>query len=276
MNRPRPGERRPADAALQLDLPLLDRTATRPPARPGAGRPQHEMIRLGEQWVSYQLKRTSRRTIGFLIDERGLTITAPRWVSRPAIDEAVLGKSDWIQRKLEEWQEHSQRCQRSAIRWCDGNELPFLGEQLEMRSHVARRAVVTREARTLRIGLPDAGDSEQFRHAVQHWVRDEARPLFAERLAHFGQLLGRGPSTWALSSARTRWGSCNAEGAIRLNWRLMYCPRPIIDYVVAHEVAHLEELNHGPRFWSLVGRLFPEYEDARQWLRSYPDQLTLA
>ena len=271
MNRSRPAERRPANAALQLDLPLFDRAS---PPRPT--RPQHELFRFGDQWLEYALKRSSRRTIGFLIDERGLTVTAPRWVSRAAIDDALQGKGDWILRKLEEWRDHTQRCHRSAIQWTDGGEVPFLGEQLQMLCHVARRASVVREDQTLKVGLPEVGNTEQLRAAVQHWLRDQARPLFAERLAHFAQLLGRGPSSWALSSARTRWGSCNGAGAIRLNWRLMHCPPQIVDYVVAHEVAHLQELNHGPRFWSLVERLFPDHLQARQWLRSYPDHLAVA
>ena len=81
------------------------------------------------------------------------------------------------------------------------------------------------------------------------------------------------PKRWALSSARTRWGSCAADGSIRLNWRLMHFPVEIIDYVVAHELAHLREMNHGPRFWSAVGELFPDWKRAREWLRGFPDDV---
>jgi predicted metal-dependent hydrolase len=76
-----------------------------------------------------------------------------------------------------------------------------------------------------------------------------------------------------LSSARTRWGSCGPDGAIRLNWRLVHFPQQIIDYVVAHELAHLRELNHSPRFWDTVGQLFPDFDRARQWLRQFPDDM---
>jgi len=76
---------------------------------------------------------------------------------------------------------------------------------------------------------------------------------------------------WSLSSARTRWGSCSADGSIRLNWRLVHFPLDIVDYVIAHELAHLRELNHGTRFWQIVGDLFPEYERARAWLRDFPE-----
>ena len=73
----------------------------------------------------------------------------------------------------------------------------------------------------------------------------------------------------------TRWGSCTPDGAVRLNWRLVHFPLEIIDYVIAHELAHLRELNHGPRFWSTVGELFPDFDRARAWLRNFPDDMPL-
>jgi predicted metal-dependent hydrolase len=89
----------------------------------------------------------------------------------------------------------------------------------------------------------------------------------------FVRQLGRGPSDWALSSARTRWGSCSPEGKILLSWRLIHFPLHIIDYVIAHEIAHLKELNHGPRFWATVERLLPGHQNVRDELRRYPDGL---
>jgi predicted metal-dependent hydrolase len=110
-----------------------------------------------------------------------------------------------------------------------------------------------------------------MRDAVQSWLQQQARLLFAERIPVYAQRLGQGPVRWRLSSARTRWGSCSADGSIRLNWRLVHFPPDIVDYVIAHELAHLREMNHGPRFWATVGSLFPEFERARDWLRQAPD-----
>jgi predicted metal-dependent hydrolase len=76
-----------------------------------------------------------------------------------------------------------------------------------------------------------------------------------------------------LSSAATRWGSCTADGKIRLNWRLVHFPMSLIDYVVAHELAHLKEMNHSPRFWDTVESIFPEFREAREQLRSHPPEL---
>lgn len=255
-----------ADAALQLTLPMFD--TERPPAVTRAGA---RLIRLGEQFVEYDLRRSRRRTIGLLIDERGLAVTAPKWAGTADIEAALLQRSDWVLRKLVEWREYAARRARLEIRWEHGGKVPFLGEPLAITLDPAHRGAVARSDDRLHVALPPGAGPDQIRDSVQGWLQKQARELFATRIAHFSELLGVAPSRWALSSARTRWGSCGADGAIRLNWRLMHMPPGIVDYVICHELAHLKELNHGPRFWETVGELFPDYENAREWLRTSPD-----
>jgi len=101
------------------------------------------------------------------------------------------------------------------------------------------------------------------REAVVQWYRRHAAPHFAERVQHFSARLEVTTPRVLLSSARTRWGSCNAAGEVRLNWRLMQAASPVIDYVVAHEVAHLKVLSHSTRFWRTVQRIYPDYEAAK-------------
>mgnify|MGYP001215881328 CR=1 FL=1 len=91
---------------------------------------------------------------------------------------------------------------------------------------------------------------------------------FAPRVAAAATRLGRPVPALALSSARTRWGSCSAQGGIRINWRLIHLAPALIDYVIAHEAAHLVEMNHGPRFWTLVAGLCPDWRRARADLRA--------
>jgi len=121
---------------------------------------------------------------------------------------------------------------------------------------------------TLHIGLPHTATPQQIRSAVQHWLQRQARRVFDERCAVFAQRLGVRCIGLALSSAQTRWGSASADGSIRLSWRLIHFPLATIDYVVAHELAHLREMNHGPRFWAAVRSVLPDYEAARRALKS--------
>jgi predicted metal-dependent hydrolase len=97
--------------------------------------------------------------------------------------------------------------------------------------------------------------------------------IFAERLAIHAPRLGVAVPPLRLSSARTRWGSCSHHGGISLNWRLVFMPIAVIDYVVCHELAHLKEMNHSPRFWSVVGQLCPDWRRLRLELRQQARQI---
>ena len=119
----------------------------------------------------------------------------------------------------------------------------------------------------LHLPLPEAATEAQWRDLTQAWLQAQAREHFAQRLAHFAAKLGVAPPRLRLSSAKGRWGSASSSGVVSLNWRLMHFSPVLIDYVVAHEVAHLREMNHGPDFWALVGTLQPGYETAREALK---------
>ena len=115
--------------------------------------------------------------------------------------------------------------------------------------------------------MPRDADEARVRDAVQSWLQREARRVFAERAAHFAALLGVRVRRLSLSSAATRWGSANANGSVRLHWRLIQHPLATIDYVVAHELAHLREMNHSAQFWEVVRGVVPDFEAARSPLR---------
>ncbi|HEX8954995.1 MAG TPA: SprT family zinc-dependent metalloprotease, partial [Burkholderiaceae bacterium] len=115
---------------------------------------------------------------------------------------------------------------------------------------------------------------QQLKDRVLSWLQQRARAIFAERLPLYAEKLGVRYRSFALSSATTQWGSCTAEGKIRLNWRLIHFSLPLIDYVIAHELSHLREMNHSPAFWATVQSVFPEFQEARKALRAHaPDSL---
>jgi hypothetical protein len=192
------------------------------------------------------------------------------------IESALREKGGWILRKLREQQERAQRLQQAKVDWRDGTSIPFLGEPviivLDPRAtgavlHSAADTLPGVARLTLHIGLPHTAAPEQIRDAVQSWLQRQAKRVFEERCRHFTQQLGVRYTRLALSSAQTRWGSASADGSIRLNWRLIHLAMPTIDYVVAHELAHLREMNHSPRFWDVVRSVVPDYERARGTLK---------
>ena len=239
--------------------------------------------------VAFLLKRSRRRSIGFVIGLEGLAVSAPKWVTLRDIDTAVREKGGWILTKLDEQRRRSLQAAAERIVWGDGATLQFLGAPVrvtlaalpglaagevrleELQAGAAGAGAATAAPlRRLHVGLPIDVSPERLRDVVQSWLQREARRLFEARSAHFAERLGVRVTRLSLSSAKTRWGSANASGAIRLHWRLIQYPLATIDYVVAHELAHLREMNHGPRFWAVVGSVVPDYESARRQLGSEP------
>ena len=251
--------------------------------------PQAEReIRFGEHVVAYALRRAKRRSIGFIVGAEGLSVNAPKWVGVGDIEAALREKSNWILRKLREQQERAQRLQAAKVDWRDGTSIPYLGENiivvLDPRAGVSEDgAVLNTDSSsgpdsqqgqldglpqlTLHIGLPHTATPAQIRDAVQSWLQRQAKRVFADRCHHFADQLGVRFTRLTLSSAQTRWGSASADGSIRLNWRLIHFALPTIDYVVTHELAHLREMNHSPRFWDVVRSVMPDYEKARGTLK---------
>jgi predicted metal-dependent hydrolase len=287
----------PLRYAMQLVLPLFAPTDTRTkpgttkkkrPASPrpgsggtvnGDGVKRHTVVR-GEA-IHYLFKRRPRKSIGFTIDQRGLIVSAPRWVTIAEVDEAVAEKSGWISRKLLEWEAFEARRAQLDTCWEDGGSFRYLGDPvwLNLSHHGETEPSLSEDENGklhLSIGLADdACAPENVRIIVESWCQSRARDVLGQRLDHFANLLGQAPKRWHLSSARTQWGSCNAHGVIRLNWRLIHLPMALLDYVVAHEVAHLRELNHSAAFWRVVEDLIPDYEQARETLNAMPEHLAL-
>lgn len=226
----------------------------------------------GGRSVPYTLKISARRrTIGLQIDGNGLTVHIPRRVPQHTVESLLQDKSDWITRKLAKWRDRP-----AAIEWQDGAPLRYLGQEIRLAlRHDARSRVVEFDGTRLHLALPNPDDSLAVQRKVVQWLARQSRPDFTRRIELLAAKLGVPTPPLYLSSARTRWGSCNSRGEIRLNWRLIQAPPHIIHYVVAHELAHLKEMNHSPKFWAWVGKLCPNYLAARQELKAISAELHL-
>jgi predicted metal-dependent hydrolase len=254
----------PPEAPRRLDQPPSPRQATR------------DAVLDGER-VAFRLVRVRRRSIGFVVDAGGLTVRAPSRVTLRDIDAAVHEKRGWIVARLAEQRERATRAAAARVVWRDGATIDYLGAPLTIvvdgthaqdAVHPALlEATAPPQARRLLVALPRDAAGERIRDAVQSWLQAEARRVFAARAAHFAERLGVRVARLSLSSASTRWGSANANGTVRLHWRLIQHSPATIDYVVAHELAHLREMNHSARFWAVVRSVVPDYEDARASLR---------
>ncbi|CAB3624435.1 SprT family zinc-dependent metalloprotease [Achromobacter sp. SIMBA_011] len=255
------------NAAARVPTPCPD------PLPPGA---RWREVDTDPQPIGFVLLRSRRRSIGFVITDDGLRVTAPNWVTLAQIDDAVREKSRWIVAKLREWHTRKQQLAMAHTRWQAGGELPYLGKRIVLgvggdsrQTRLSGDADAPADGDTLWLALPADADQGRIRDAAQAWLQQRAGAWFGARLAHFLQISGLKIRRWRLSSAATRWGSCTSDGNIMLNWRLIHFAPAIIDYVIAHELAHLREMNHSQDFWREVGQILPDFEEAKNVLRRH-------
>lgn len=247
---------------MQLELPL----AVTPVAAP-AGTLRY--IQLGGEIVGYRFRRARRRSIGLVIDDGGLRVAAPGHAPIAEVEAFIREKARWVLKKLSEWRATPKP---PVVNWSDGSMIAFLGTPVIIELIPGRRDISLHDGR-LGLGLVPRGEPAVLRKRGIAWLKDRARALFRERLALYAAKLGVPTPALALSSARTQWGACREDGNVRLNWRLIHLPLRLIDYVVVHELAHLREMNHSPRFWAEVGRVYPDYQAARRELRDCSHRL---
>jgi 1-acyl-sn-glycerol-3-phosphate acyltransferase len=222
--------------------------------------PRQYRMRVGEQEVSYTVaRRPRRRSIGLIVDHTGLTVAIPPWVTLGSVEEAIREQWPWVNRKLKHWQE---RAIPEAPHFNEGDALPWLGETRRLRFRSRQLSLLPVEEAVIEVD-PDRGP---VKHQVIEWYRAAALPLLEARVRFFSDRLGVPPPRVMLSNAMARWGSCNSRGEIRLNWRLCKASPAEIDYVVAHEVAHLRHLNHSRAFWETVAEIYPEHAGASRLL----------
>ena len=224
-------------------------------------------IVIAGQPVAYHLRRSQRRTIGLAIDHRGLRVGAPTRARIGDIENLIHEHGQWVLDKLAAWRD---RPAASKLEITDGTVILSLGEPLTVAFTDVGRSRWQFGPGTLYL-RPDATHSAN--DLLEKALREKARTVFAERLAIHAPRLGVGQPPLRLSSARTRWGSCSHHGGIALNWRLVLMPLAIVDYVVCHELAHIKEMNHSPRFWSVVEQLCPDWKARRLELRQLARQI---
>jgi len=235
---------------------------------------ENRLLRIApDAHIPYTLKiSTKRRTVGMRIDQNGLTVSAPRRVPHKMVESLLLQRADWIVAKLEEYQSR----ETPSMQWQDGEKLCLLGNDITLcLTPSPRNSKPELAAGRLLLGLPDTSNTEAIARKVLQWYRSQALNDFPRRVELLATKLGVPMPSVYLSNAKTRWGSCNSRSEIRLNWRLIQAPPHIIHYVVAHELAHLKEMNHSAKFWSWVEKLCPDYEAARRELKALSAQLHL-
>jgi len=207
--------------------------------------------------VTMRLNPRARRLIVKVHPSTGeVSVVAP---SQRALDRALdfaRGETPWIARQLARVPQ--------PVRLVPGASVPLQGvDCMILRGEPGNGPVWRDDAGNLRV----SGREEFASRRVIDFLKREARKALDARSRDFADRIGAKPSRIAVRDTASRWGSCSASGSISYSWRLILAPSFVFDYVVAHEVAHLREMNHGPRFWKLVRSLVPDIDAPQEWLR---------
>jgi predicted metal-dependent hydrolase len=224
--------------------------------------------------LPYRIRRSNRAVHARIqVDADGVEVVVPNRFPLRKVEPFVREKRPWIERTLRRMRESEAHF--PPARLCDGGEVPYLGERLALavreepgraRAHVARRGSV------LQVKL---GPDTTLHGVLEAWYRRRARAEVSPRLDAAVRRAGKSYTRLQIRGQRTRWASCSTSGAMSFNWRLLLAPAEILEYVVEHEVAHLDVQDHSPRFWRLLASRCPSWREHEAWLRRHGHALRL-
>jgi predicted metal-dependent hydrolase len=226
--------------------------------------------------LAYSIRRSERaRHARILVGGDGVEVVLPRRFPLRDVDAFVEQKRPWIERTLRRMAQSE--VEQPAARLQNGGEVPYLGERLPLRVTVEPGRVrphVGWRGGTLRVAVARPGTAA-LRAALERWYRRQARAEVTARLDAAVERAGSDYSSLQIRGQRTRWASCSSRGSMSFNWRLLLAPAEILDYVVEHEVAHLDIQDHSARFWRLLGERCPSWREHERWLRDHGHALSL-
>ena len=227
--------------------------------------------------IEYSIVRSPRRrTIGIEITpDCRVLVRAPAHAAEWRIERLVRDKSTWILK-------HVQRISRSrpCRQFAAGELFPYRGERY------ALKVVPNREAAyvelmdgelTAYVASADSPDALRtlVKEALLRWYRERAGEVLAKRVPELATQTGLVPARVRITNQAHRWGSCSAKRSLNLNWKLVMAPPEVADYVIVHELCHIEVQNHSKKFWDFLGSLVPDYQAHRKWLRENGPSLDL-
>jgi predicted metal-dependent hydrolase len=218
--------------------------------------------------IPYAIRRSDRaRRARIQVSADGVEVVVPRRLPLREIEPFVQSKQAWIERTLLRIRTAEEQRPKPLLE--DGGEVPYLGERLRIRLRVdagRTRPGVARSGGDLAVTVSAPGP-QAVAHALERWYRGQARDEVRARLDATVARVGQTYSKLQIRGQRTRWASCSSNGGMSFNWRLLLAPPEVLDYVVEHEVVHLEVHDHSERFWSLLAERCPGYREHEAWLR---------
>ena len=232
-------------------------------------------ITAGGVRVPYTLIQSARQNVLFqALPEAGLRVYAPKYLRLRDVDDMVRQRADQLL-DMQRQSEARLEADRRAHPVTDGSPILIEGKRcvLRLRQGASRTGRLVGDEYCLTLSRPDS--DADVRAAIRATLSTVALKRIRERLDYYGPRIGRAPGRVAIREQKSRWGSCSRKGNLNFNWKLIMAPPQALDYVVVHELCHLHEFNHSPRFWALVAAQMPDYEVWKKWLKTHGEDLYL-
>ncbi|MEI9474954.1 MAG: SprT family zinc-dependent metalloprotease [Deltaproteobacteria bacterium] len=219
--------------------------------------------------LTCRIIRTKRRkkTLSLYVEHDGsVVIRAPSHLPTAAVEKFVNEKKPWIDKKLR--QITSERMGHPPRKFVSGEEFLYLGGQYKLQV-----SVTTDHQRPLSFTESTFYLDERYQEKAKDlfvtWYKEQAVKTIRDRLQFYSQTMQLSPRRERITSAKHQWGGCSSRNTLSFSWRLMMAPLSVIDYIVVHELGHIKEKNHSPRFWKIVETTLPDYRIRRDWLKRY-------
>lgn len=214
-----------------------------------------------------QISRSiKRKTVAIqILPDASIKVSIPYFFPKSQIEKLLREKEEWIKH-------HQQLIQsRTITRNSDTEKFFYLGKEYALEIRQNKKSIVEVSDK-IYIASSNKAYAKKY---LLSWYKQQARKVISERTQQYAKVAGLEFKSIAITSAETRWGSCSSQKTLNFNWKLIMAPLPVMDYVIAHELAHLVELNHSRDFWEKVRKIFPLYREHRTWLKRYGHTLRI-
>lgn len=213
--------------------------------------------------IAYSLTRSDRKTTSIYIERDGsVSVLAPEPFDRVKIESILENKRSWIYKNLAEWEDLNRtRVQREYV---NGESFVYLGRNYRLQLVAKQDAtlkLVNGQFCLLKQAVCEAPDHFKV------FYKEKLKLKLAERVDSYASQLGVKPSSVKVMELKNRWGSCSAKGAINFHWKCAMLPLSVLDYVIVHELAHIKDASHSPKFWRTIEKVMPGYETQKNWLK---------
>lgn len=237
-----------------------------------------QTLQFGKRTIPYILQESrTRKTLSIAVEDGQVFVTIPVGTEAEKYKPILHQKAPWMLKQLAHFDEMSKATRTLQFR--SGEKLPYLGRYYRL--NVQQEAVSSPTLHFFKgrfeARVPLEASIEEYRDYLyplyKEWIIQKGKRFANKRIVRFSQRLGKEPASLAVRNMEKRWGSCTPQGRILLNWRIFLAPVSMVDYVLAHEMAHLKEMNHTQAYWDTLRMLLPDYEERKEWLRLNGSQL---